>query len=102
MERTGEGRAQVRWTAALLVLAAALTFWLSYQRAERRAVAELQPTERRDVYARELENLRALCPPLADGGLSELCRERAAFILEFPECDAACQGLARSHLEPRR
>ena len=58
--------------------------------------------EEAGVYTRELANLRALCEPLVEGGLSEHCRQQAEFILQLPECDAGCQELARRQLRPMR
>jgi hypothetical protein len=86
--------ALVRRLAILLALATAIATWFWLEGAEERALGELPLRDRRDIYARELANLRALCAPPANSDLSERCRQQAEFVLEFPECDSACQELA--------
>ena len=94
-EHSGIRSAWVGRLMVILALTAAIATWLWIEGAEERALSDLPVSERRSIYARELENLRALCAPLVSGDLSKRCRERAAFVLEFPECDSSCQEIAR-------
>ncbi len=81
----------------LLVVGAALWYWQGT--AEHRAVHRLPPEDRAAVFRREFDAFHALCGqgPRGDA-LQARCKEKAEFILEFPECDARCQELARSHV----
>jgi hypothetical protein len=80
----------------LLVLLALgiIAGWLWDRGAEKRALLNLPSDQRRAVYARELENLHALC---AGGPTKEAmagrCQAQGDFLLEFPECDEACRAL---------
>jgi cytochrome b pre-mRNA-processing protein 3 len=100
-ERVGIRRARVRRLAFLLAVTTAIAAWFWLAGAEQRALSELPLGDRRDIYARELANLRALCAPPANSDLSERCRQQAEFVLEFPECDTACQELAGPLRSPR-
>jgi hypothetical protein len=53
------------------------------------------------LYRREFENFRTLCgeAPRKDV-LEKQCRERGAFLLEFPECDEGCQQFVRIQNPP--
>lgn len=80
------------WLGLLLLGAIALTgLWLRARR--KQAIAELPLPQRRALYQRTLETLRTTCRQEGDV-LLEHCREQAAFILQFPECDEACHALA--------
>jgi hypothetical protein len=46
------------------------------------------------MYQRTLANVRATCSPPAPAVESH-CRDLAALLLDFPECDADCVALAR-------
>jgi cytochrome b pre-mRNA-processing protein 3 len=89
------------WGGATIVLAALvlITLWFWQTRAEPRAVARLRADERAQIYRREMENFQTLCGqgPRNDV-LENRCKQRADFILQFPECDVACQQLARAHM----
>jgi cytochrome b pre-mRNA-processing protein 3 len=62
---------------------------------ERQAVHRLPKAERRALYERTLRTLEASCVPVARSpGLDDFCREQAEFLLNFPECDAACRTRA--------
>jgi hypothetical protein len=76
-------------------LAAALVWSLG---AEERAIARMDPLQRRAVYERTLGEVQVLCgaSPATDP-LGKRCTEQLQFIVKFPECDATCQEIARSH-----
>jgi hypothetical protein len=101
-------RARVAWRRASIVLvglgiAAALVLWTCNRGEEQRTVSRLPVDERAAIYAREIAAFETLCgeQPRRDA-LEERCRERAAFLVKFPECDARCRALARSHSQPPR
>ncbi len=82
---------------ALAVLGLFLVaLWVWNKGMEQRAIRHLPEQERRALYDRTLRTLQAPC---GSGerlpGLEAFCREQAAFIVEFPECDAECAALAR-------
>jgi hypothetical protein len=83
--------------APLFLLALALAWFWSLG-AEERAIARLDPAQRREVYERALGQVQFLCgqSPRTDA-LEKRCTEELQFIVKFPECDAPCQALARSH-----
>jgi len=84
--------------ALALVAAVLLAFWVWHLGAERRAVWHLPAGERAEIYRRELADFQTFCGPTprADA-LEQQCRERAEFILQFPECDGTCQRLTSGH-----
>jgi hypothetical protein len=104
-ERRPAGRSRRLLVALAIVLVAAAVgaFWSWREGAERRAIARLPAAERGELYQRELDTFRTLCgqAPRRDE-LQPQCRERASFILEFPECDPACRQLARIHIDAGR
>jgi len=85
----------VAGAAVLLTAIVLLLMWNWRQGAEERALIGLSPSERQGVYRRDLEALHRLCPTAElQEGLSQRCRERAEFILKFPECDSQCRQFA--------
>ncbi|WP_338872256.1 hypothetical protein [Myxococcus stipitatus] len=73
---------------------AAVVGWLA---SERRAVHALEPEERAAAFQQEWEGFQRLCGTPTHQGLVPRCREQARFLLHFPECQGACQELARLH-----
>jgi hypothetical protein len=65
------------------------------------ALRDLPEPERRVLFRQELESFRTLCGdgPRRDA-LEGRCREKALFLVQFPECDESCEALARGHLAP--
>jgi hypothetical protein len=80
---------------------ALVVLWISSSGAERRAILRLSEDERGVLYHREFASFRTLC---GEGrprdALEKQCRERSEFLLEFPECDEACQGVVRLQWPP--
>jgi len=64
---------------------------------ERRAVRGLPEPERRALFERTLENLRSTCARDGKNGLEAYCREQAELVIDFPECDTACESLAEPY-----
>jgi cytochrome b pre-mRNA-processing protein 3 len=83
---------------ALALVAAALVVvgvFLFDPDTERRAVRRLPEAERRALYGRTLRTLETSCAPAERSrGLDDYCREQAEFLLNFPECDAACRVIS--------
>ena len=91
-------RVLFRVAVALLALAV-VVLWLALRPGERGALQTLPPSERQEIFTRELENFRALCGPTRrTDALEDRCHERAGFVLDFPECDADCRALIEPHL----
>jgi hypothetical protein len=62
---------------------------------ERRAVRRLPEGERRALFERTLRTLETSCARAKRSrGLDDYCREQAEFLLNFPECDAACRAVS--------
>jgi len=84
---------------AVIAAFAALGIWFWNSGAERRAIGRLPPGERSALYERTLRTLQSPCgPEKRSSGFDDFCRDQAAFILQFHECDDACAVLARAHL----
>jgi hypothetical protein len=86
-----------RVLAVLFVVALAAAFVWSLG-AEERAIARMDPVERRALYERTLGGVQFLCgqSPRTDA-LEKRCTEQLQFIVKFPECDGPCQAIARGH-----
>lgn len=86
-----------RILAGLLVVAlAGVLLWS--MGAERRAIRDMDPRERRAVYEQAVGELDRLCGAgPRDDALEQRCRDQIRFVVQFPECDAHCQEIARSH-----
>jgi hypothetical protein len=91
-------RDRAGWALALLLaLGLAVAFaWNSG--AERRAIERMDPAQRRAVYEQAFGEFERLCGAgPRDDALERRCAEQVTFLLQFPECEARCQGIARSH-----
>lgn len=77
--------------AVLVVVIAVLL--LRRGRPTRQAILALPADERVEMFSRAMADLR-LCEERADPRLRDTCRERAEFLLLFPECDEACRERA--------
>ncbi len=66
--------------------------------AERRAILRIPPVERHAIYENAYGEMTRLCGagPRTDA-LEKRCTELIQFVVQFPECDDACQAVARSH-----
>jgi hypothetical protein len=75
-----------------LLLAVALTVvvWAWLRNADARALANMDPDLRGELFVRSRAEAEALC---ARPDLSEQCRARVEFLSLFPECDQSCREL---------
>lgn len=82
------------------IAVAAVVLWLfgGEHVAERQAIRRLPPDIRRTIFAEELQVFQSLCgeQPRQDA-LETHCRNQAAFLAQFPECDSGCEQLVRDH-----
>lgn len=96
--RARAGRKVLAVLAAGALFALVLALWTARERREQAAVMSLPAFERRALYERTLHTLESTCETVTHrDGLADLCGEQAEFILQFPECDAACAALAQQH-----
>jgi|RhiMethySRZTD1v2_1073278.scaffolds.fasta_scaffold449380_3 hypothetical protein len=86
--------------ALALIAVVVLALWSWREGAEQRAIGQLPADERAELYRRELGSFRTLCGqgPREDE-LQKQCKDKAQFIVEFPECDEECHRLAASHMD---
>ena len=87
------------WAAILVltILFAVIADWWSAD-GEPRELRTLPETQRAGLYHRTIENLKTICDPAPGRSMRTFCRSEATFALQFPECDDACQQLARRQL----
>jgi len=92
------------WPAALavaLILAVGGVGWLVLETtAPGRSLRALPAAERREVYARTLDDLRTLCGPGHAEALNAHCRELAELVAPLKECGPECEELTRPILTP--
>lgn len=83
--------------AFLVLLVGLLIFalWGWLRDEQYRDLASLPPETRVGVYQRTMENLTTVCGADRAPRLEAFCREQAELALRMPECDAACQEIAR-------
>ena len=90
---------RLRKVGSLLLLCCAavagIGYWIWSQGAEQRAVAAMPVAERRLLYSRTLDSLRACHGRLDQDPFRELCAQQAALALSFPECGDECRALSR-------
>ncbi len=87
-----------RWVLAILVAVVVLVALFRNLGAENRAISRMDPLERRAVYEHVYGEVRRLCGAgPRDDALEAQCQEQIRFVLQFPECDAECQAIARRH-----
>ena len=99
-------RERLRLGALLLLIAlliallvAGLALGSRQMGAKQRALRDISPAERQALLHRELESLRTLCASRPRDSIWDAqFQARAAFVLEFPECNPGCQSFARSNL----
>ena len=89
--------AAVRWSTLLVLALAGILLWIGgVALREHRlaaAVAAMPRGVQQETYAHIRDELLHVCA-VERSRLDDRCREQAAFILEFPQCDAACQTMA--------
>jgi FAD/FMN-containing dehydrogenase len=92
------------WRILAVALAAlsaiAVMLWPGGEAAERRALLRMAPAERRALYDEMLRSTESLCArseAATSAALRDRCVQSTRFLRAFPECDDACQRLARAH-----
>jgi hypothetical protein len=91
----------VRAVIWLLLVALAWIALLAWREHRAKAgILALPVPARQAVYAHAIDELRTLCP--AQPELHDHCAEQAAFVLDFPDCDADCQTVANRALDHAR
>src|SRR5689334_17516104 len=90
--------------AGCLVVLVLFALWYATAPSERAAIESLSTDDRRALYERTLKTVRTTCnPETMLAGLAAFCVEQAELLVKFPECDAACDELAKPHLaQPTR
>ncbi len=88
--RESKGR---RWVVIGAVAVVSLIVWVWVHRSEEGAVRAMSPAQREAFYKEAWADQRTKC--LAASGPLEpegKCRQRAEFLLLFPQCDEACRA----------
>jgi hypothetical protein len=93
MNAAGPFSSRGLWLAIVAGLLA-LGLWVWRSGAERRDLAALSPSARRELYERNRAAAEATC---REPSLRDQCREELEFLARFPECDAECQALVKRH-----
>ena len=91
-----------RFSLALAIGLVALTgaYVAGRQHSRLQEVRSLAPDARASMFARALDDVKTTCAAVdaTDEVLRDHCRDQAAFLVMFPECDAACESLAAAAL----
>ncbi|HET6438280.1 MAG TPA: hypothetical protein VFG59_09480 [Anaeromyxobacter sp.] len=74
----------------------AAVLWVSNWRSTPATLRRLPAKERAALMERTLSTVREICREPARP--REFCREQASILLDLPECDRACQALAKEEL----
>jgi hypothetical protein len=91
-------RDRTGWALALLLAVGLVIAFAWNSGAERRALQGMDPVQRRAIYEQAFGEFERLCGAgPRDDALERRCAEQVTYLLQFPECDARCQGIARSH-----
>ncbi len=80
-------RVMAGWLSLLVALAVGV--WVLG--AERRALQAMEPGRRAALFQANLESYQRLCREDPGVVLASPCRERAGFLLLFPECTEPCR-----------
>ena len=83
----------VRIAKFLLVITfgmVAVAVW--YRRSTRFALLDVPAGERRVLYGKTMEAFRELCSNSPGPAFEAKCRDDAALLIQFPECDDACRA----------
>ena len=90
-------RSLVKIGLVLAGIAAAILLLMWSEGSERWAIRDMPRSERQALLSRTLENLKSVCTAPEDA-MRGFCGDQARLVVEFPECDDACQNLARRQL----
>lgn len=90
MDRRAGSKSARGWLTSLALLAA-LALAILWQAASK---TRARDPHRVEMYQRTLETVRSSCAE-PKPALKSYCRDQAALLLEFPECDPECVSLVR-------
>lgn len=100
VRQPGAGARRAYWRSfgigatGTLAALALIVLWILTPSRERDAIVKLPASERRALYERTRQTLESTCETARERtGLDDYCRAQARFLVEFPECDAACLTL---------
>lgn len=95
MESNPESKSVPRawWWFVLAALLLLPVVWFTIHLGTRSRLEALAPEERAELFRATLTAFRTECVGREPIDLAR-CRENAAFLLEFPECDRACHSVA--------
>jgi hypothetical protein len=83
----------VRGAVVGAVAVACLGVWLWVQGTEGGAVSAMSPAQREALFKEAWKDQRMRCPRTAESAdTPERCRQRAEFLLRFPQCDETCRA----------
>ncbi len=82
------------WLGGLLAIALVCVLAMHIHSRLDRELQDVPEVERRALYERTLETLRASCMQARGPTFTDYCREQADFVRRFPECDSECRELA--------
>jgi cytochrome b pre-mRNA-processing protein 3 len=78
-----------------------LGMWLWVHGSEDGAIRAMSPAQRQALYTELWEDLRQRCHgPEGRLDTEERCRQRAEYLLRFPQCDEACRAELAPSLPP--
>ena len=86
------------WLLLALLAWTALLAWREHR--VKADILGLPAPARHAVYTHAVDELRSICT--AEPGLHDHCAAQAAFVLNFPDCDADCRTLAGRVLDHAR
>ncbi len=95
------GPRRYRWLLLGAVALVGLGVWLWAHSSEDNALRAMSPAQREALYKDAWEDVRQRCLA-AEGPLDTAgsCRQRAEFLLRFPQCDEACRAELAPALQP--
>jgi len=75
------------------IAAVSLGVWLWVQNSEGGAVRAMAPAQREALFKETWKAQRMRCPRTAEAAdTPERCRQRAEFLMLFPQCDETCRA----------
>lgn len=84
------------WAGVAILALFAAWGWLRDR--EVRELSHLPAETRQGLYQRSMANLTSVCVGAEAQRVEAFCREEAERVLRLPECDEACERIARARL----
>ena len=76
----------------LVLLCVLSGVWLYLNGSDERAIAAMSPAQRASLFEETRTTFRGSCVTSPTPATEARCHKQAEFLLNFPECDAACRG----------